>query len=65
MQNFIRKHSKHITGILRGFDRMLFRGTLREMVYPAGFNLFLSLSLSNTSAAVAGSTLFKHSGHIP
>lgn len=44
MDSFIRKHAGNITGILRGFDRMLFRGTLLNMVYPAGMFLFLNMA---------------------
>jgi hypothetical protein len=30
MQEFIAKHREEITGVLSGFDRLIFRGTLRS-----------------------------------
>ena len=33
MQTFIQKYNKVITGVLSGFDRLVFRGTLRQIVY--------------------------------
>lgn len=42
MQSFIQKHSKFITGILSGFDRLVFRGFLRSLNYPGGMHAYLS-----------------------
>ena len=36
MDRFIAKHTDRITGVLSGFDRLVFRGTLRQIAYPAG-----------------------------
>jgi hypothetical protein len=39
---FIQKHAALITGILSGFDRLVFRGTLRQLAYLAGMRMYLS-----------------------
>ena len=44
MQTFIQKYNKVITGILSGFDRLVFRGTLRQIVYTDGMRTYLSKS---------------------
>jgi len=44
METFIKKHSGFITGILWGFDRLVFRGFLRSLNYPGGVQAYLSLS---------------------
>jgi len=36
MQEFIAKHREEIAGVLSGFDRLVFRGTLRSISYPEG-----------------------------
>jgi hypothetical protein len=36
MQEFIAKHQEQINGVLSGFDRLVFRGTLRPLAYAAG-----------------------------
>jgi len=41
VNHFIANHSKHITGVLSGFDRLVFRGTLRPISYVEGLNGFL------------------------
>ena len=33
MQQFIEKYREQITGVLSGFDRLVFRGTLRRLNY--------------------------------
>ena len=33
MQQFIEKHRERITGVLSGFDRLVFRGSLRRLNY--------------------------------
>jgi hypothetical protein len=38
---FIAKHHDEISGVLSGFDRLVFRGTLRSIAYRAGMNLYL------------------------
>ena len=42
MHNFTAKYSEKIQGILSGFDRLIFRGSLRKIGYPAGLNTHLS-----------------------
>ena len=42
MEQFLSCHKDHITGFLSGFDRVLFRGTLRSISYVDGMNIFLS-----------------------
>src|SRR5213596_706925 len=36
MEEFIAKHREEIAGVLSGFDRLIFRGTLRSISYPEG-----------------------------
>lgn len=42
MKRFISNHADKITGILNGFDRLVFRGTLRHICYIEGLKRFLS-----------------------
>ncbi len=42
MERFIERHKNRIKAIIHGFDRLLFRGTLRSIVYPEGMDIFLS-----------------------
>ena len=42
MERFVTRHAGRIAGILSGFDRMIFRGTLRSLSYPAGLEAFLA-----------------------
>lgn len=41
MDHFIANHKDRITGVLNGFDRVVFRGTLRPISYVKGFKGFL------------------------
>lgn len=41
MQRFIQKHEADVIGVLNGFDRMRFRGTLRWLANPKGMRNFL------------------------
>ncbi len=41
MDSFIEKHSDNITGTLTGFDRLVFRGTLRRLAYVQGMMAYL------------------------
>jgi hypothetical protein len=43
MQEFIDHHKDCIHGVLRGFDRLIFRGTLRAVSYPAGLLKWLNM----------------------
>lgn len=42
MQTFLNRHREKIVGVLSGFDRLLFRGTLRSLEYQKGFEAFLA-----------------------
>jgi len=42
MRSFLQRHVKEVVGVLSGFDRVLFRGTLRSMDYLEGFDAFLA-----------------------
>lgn len=41
MQRFIQQHADQITGVLSGFDRLRFRGTLRFLAYTQGMFKYL------------------------
>jgi hypothetical protein len=42
MEQFTLRHKDSIIGVLSGFDRVVFRGTLRSISYLEGMNVFLS-----------------------
>jgi hypothetical protein len=42
MNQFTTRHEDRIQGVLHGFDRMLFRGTLRSISYVQGMDKFLT-----------------------
>ena len=52
MLKFIASHQDQISGVLSGFDRLVFRGTLRSIAYAAGMQHYLSSNefCSRTSA---------------
>ena len=41
MLGFVQRHADKVTGILQGFDRLRFRGTLRKLVFLEGMMEFL------------------------
>jgi len=41
MKEFIAKHHEQILGVLSGFDRLVFRGTLRSIAYAEGMRRYL------------------------
>ena len=41
MKRFLERHHSRITGTLSGFDRVLFRGTLRSIAHISGLQVFL------------------------
>lgn len=43
VDRFIARFADKITGTLSGFDRLVFRGHLRRIIYPAGMTLFLNV----------------------
>ncbi|MEO8383375.1 MAG: hypothetical protein ABI779_27210 [Acidobacteriota bacterium] len=44
MDEFIAKHREEVIGTLSGFDRLVFRGTLRSIAFPDGFSHYLHKS---------------------
>src|SRR5258708_38896508 len=44
VNEFLQKHKAFVTGVLSGFDRILFRGTLRNMVIGTGMALYLNVN---------------------
>src|SRR5438477_1948965 len=42
MERFLTRHRDRIAGTITGFDRMLFRGTLRSISHCHGLEIFLS-----------------------
>ena len=42
MDAFIQRHQQDVIGVLEGFDRMRFRGTLCSISYASGLDLFLA-----------------------
>jgi hypothetical protein len=42
MERFVMRYEDRIAGILTGFDRMLFRGTLRSISHPKGAEIWLN-----------------------
>jgi hypothetical protein len=44
MNKFLQQHAESVTGILSGWDRMRFRGTLRVLASVSGLNRFLSIT---------------------
>jgi len=41
MEKFVQRHREDVIGVLSGFDRLLFRGTLRSISYTQGLDRFL------------------------
>jgi hypothetical protein len=41
VQSFLQRHQSDVIGVLSGFDRVLFRGTLRSISYADGLDRFL------------------------
>ncbi len=42
MERFLKRHEGRIEGIISGFDRIQFRGTLRSIAYGKGIEIFLA-----------------------
>jgi hypothetical protein len=42
MERFLKRHESHIDGTIAGFDRILFRGSLRALEYTKGLEAYLS-----------------------
>lgn len=59
VKRFIARHADRIIGVLSGFDRLVFRGTLRSIAFVAGLLGFMrrrSILLKNFGAWVEGLT---------
>jgi len=41
METFVQKHARDVTGVMNGFDRLVFRGTLRRLAYRDGMMAYL------------------------
>lgn len=41
MESFLQRHMESVTGVLMGWDRLLFRGSLISLSYPDGLGRFL------------------------
>jgi hypothetical protein len=41
MERFLKRHQHRLVGSIAGFDRLLFRGTLRSISYVQGLNYFM------------------------
>lgn len=42
MERFIKRHEDRIAGIIAGYDRIIFRGTLRSISYVKGMEIWMS-----------------------
>ena len=42
MKSFMQKYEPDVMGSLSGFDRLVFRGTLRRLLYPGGMDYCLA-----------------------
>ena len=41
MDTFLHKHAANVIGVLNGFDRLVFRGALRRLVFLEGMKSYL------------------------
>lgn len=44
MERFLERYGAKVTSILSGFDRLVFRGTMRQLAYSEGMERFLSFA---------------------
>lgn len=42
MKTFLQNHAQDVIGVLSGFDRLVFRGTIRQLAYLDGMRTYLS-----------------------
>ena len=42
MQEFLSRHADRVMGVVSGFDRIVFRGHLRNLMFAAGMESFLN-----------------------
>jgi hypothetical protein len=43
MKIFVQQHAKDVTGVLSGFDRLVLRGTVRQLAYVDGMRMYLAI----------------------
>jgi len=44
MKAFLQRFAALVSGVLQGFDKLVFRGKLRQLYYPDGMNTLLALN---------------------
>jgi hypothetical protein len=44
VNEFLHKHAPHVIGVLSGFDRLIFRGTIRQLAHAAGMLTYLNVA---------------------
>jgi hypothetical protein len=42
VRSFLQNHAEDVIGVLSGFDRLVFRGTIRQLAYLDGMRMYLS-----------------------
>jgi hypothetical protein len=62
MHEFILEHADSVTGVINGFDRLRFRGTLRILANAAGFSRFLQYM--GVLLKDAGAWMLQHSENV-
>ncbi len=62
MQQFIEKYSGQITGVLSGFDRLVFRGSLRRLYYGWWDAKLGAVVAKGMEVSLAEQDLFKDHG---
>ncbi len=43
MESFVQKHARSVIGVLSGFDRLVFRGTIRQLAHVSGLDSYLAI----------------------
>ena len=43
MESFVQKHARSVMGVLSGFDRLVFRGTIRQLAHVSGLDSYLAV----------------------
>lgn len=43
MESFVQKHAAKVIGVLSGFDRLVFRGTIRQIAHVSGMHSYLAI----------------------
>jgi len=58
MHEFTAKYADRIQGVLSGFDRLVFRGSLRKIAYPFGMSGYLWANQIHTDTPSCSSVFF-------